>query len=528
MKFVTHPALVALGVTTLFLLLVLSPMVSLQHRGVYHLIGSASSTFVPILLALGTIWLILAALLWFAEKQRWFHIIVWAGLIVLTPWLLVRDWLVLRNASFPHWLHNPVLCSFPLFVAVVLCARNPRLASWFERLQGFTAVLLGFSSLSGLLILGQLVLFTWQARALNAPSPLHQRQAASAATAGHRVIWIVFDELSQEQVYGRRYPGLQLPAFDQLAANSTVFTHAVPPAILTELAVSSLITGVPTDQIRITPDGRKLSLHDAERRTWTAFDPHQTVFADALDAGYSTAVAGWYNPYCRILPEVLDRCFWTNQIGEPAGMFPGQTIAWNTVAFFKHYLQPVLSHLGDSHRILTASEYDSQFHLLDYRELFDAADSLLTDSSATFVFLHMPIPHPPGIYDRQRSSFRTSGSSYIDNLALTDHYLAHVHDLLEQRGEWDSSTVVVMGDHSWRTKLMWVGTPAWTIEDETASQGGQFDDRPAYIVKLPNQQRPARVDAPFEAIRTRALVDLLLHHRLGTPDDLTAWATRNP
>jgi hypothetical protein len=528
MKFITHPALVALGVATLCLLPLLSPLVSPEHRSVYHLYGSALSIFVPVLMTLGTVWLILVALLWFAERWRWFHPILWAGLIVLTPWMLLRNWFSVTNAPLPDWLHSPGLCSLPLIVVLVFCAWHPSLASWFQRLQGFAAVLLGFLSMSGILLLCQLALFTWQARALNAPSPLHQRQAASGGTAGHRVVWILFDELSHDQVYGRRFTGLQLPAFDQLAANSTVFTHAEAPAILTELAIPSLMTGLPVDKIRITADGRKLSLHNPTQDNWTVFDPRQTVFKDALDAGYSTAIAGWYNPYCRILPEALDRCFWTNHVGVPGGMFPGQAISWNAATFFIHHLQPFLSHLGGSYRRPTSLEYDSQFHQLDYRELVDAADSLLTDSSATFVFLHMPIPHPGGIYDRQTSNFTTGRSSYIDNLALADHYLAHVHDLLAQRGEWDSSMVVVMGDHSWRTKFMWSRSPFWTPEDQAASEGGQFDDRPAYIVKLPNQQYPAHIDAPFPAIRTRALLDQLLHHSLGTPDDLAAWAAAKP
>ena len=78
----------------------------------------------------------------------------------------------------------------------------------------------------------------------------------------------------------------------------------------------------------------------------------------------------------------------------------------------------------------------------------------------------------------------------------------HVQVLLEQRGEWDSSTVVVMGDQSWRTKRNWVGTPQWTSEDQLASRGGQFDDRPAYIDKLRGQQVGATIDTRYEAIRT--------------------------
>ena len=100
---------------------------------------------------------------------------------------------------------------------------------------------------------------------------------------------------------------------------------------------------------------------------------------------------------------------------------------------------------------------------------------MLDRSSVTFLFLHMPVPHPWGIYSRRQGTFTTGRSSYIDNLALADRYLAHVHDLLERRGQWDSSTVVVMGDHSWRTTSLWEGTSEWSAEDEdeTASEGGR-------------------------------------------------------
>jgi arylsulfatase A-like enzyme len=169
---------------------------------------------------------------------------------------------------------------------------------------------------------------------------------------------------------------------------------------------------------------------------------------------------------------------------------------------------------------------DKKFHQIDYRDLFTAADTLLTNPSASFTFLHMPVPHPPGIYDRKKAALTTGSSSYIDNLALADQYLAHVRLVLEQRGEWDSTTIVVMGDHSWRTQLVWIKWDGWTREDQVASHGVQFDDRPAYIVKLPNQQQPARIDDRFEAIRTRALFDGIMSNRIKTPEDLAAWVRK--
>lgn len=164
--------------------------------------------------------------------------------------------------------------------------------------------------------------------------------------------------------------------------------------------------------------------------------------------------------------------------------------------------------------------------IIDFEILSSSADQLVADPSEDFLYLHMPIPHPPGIYDRRRATFGTSHTSYIDNLVLADQFVAHIRQMLEQRGQWNSSAIVIMGDHSWRTKLVWVSSDKWTAEDEAASHGGQFDDRPAYIVKLPNQQKSARIDDRFDAVRTRALLDGIITNSIKTPEDLAAWVRK--
>ena len=333
----------------------------------------------------------------------------------------------------------------------------------------------------------------------------------------------MLDELSYQQVYEQRFPGLQLPAFDELANQSTVFTHVVPAGIKTDAVVPSLMTGMSTDRIKASANGRQLFLHNSDSNAWTLFEPHQTVFQDALDAGYNTAIAGWSNPYCRILPQVLDECLWVSYGGLAGGINAGQPIAWNAQQFVLRRLDYLVSLVSPSDRQPRGLIEDKKFHQMEYRDLFTAADKLLTNPSANFVFLHMPVPHPPGIYDRRRGAFTTGSTSYIDNLALADQYLAHVRLILEQRGEWDSDAVVVMGDHSWRTQLIWAKEDGWTPEDQIASHGGQFDDRPAYIVKMPNQEHPARIDDRFDAIRTRALLDGIMTNRIKTPEDLAAW-----
>ena len=147
------------------------------------------------------------------------------------------------------------------------------------------------------------------------------------------------------------------------------------------------------------------------------------------------------------------------------------------------------------------------------------------------MLLHLPIPHPNGIYDRRTGQLTTAGSSYIDNLALADRCLAGIRRTLEESGQWDSSTVVVMGDHSWRTTQIWRQPrirDGWTEEDQLASHGGGYDSRSVYMVQLPGQTTAARVDRSYSSANTRKLFDAILTQRISTPNELKAWAQALP
>ena len=226
------------------------------------------------------------------------------------------------------------------------------------------------------------------------------------------------------------------------------------------------------------------------------------------------------------MPEVLDHCFWSYRESTPANLSPNRSLAIDLLRPF-HYLWLDIKHLfGRGPGSPTEERRDIRQHLGDYRRLRDAGDGFLGDPSINFLYLHMPIPHPYGFYDRKKKAFSTKHTSYVDNLALADRYLSHIRQLLEQKDEWNGATVVVMGDHGWRTNLIWKDSMTWTDEDEVASHGGEFDPRPAYIIKLANQQTAARIDQPFSAVGTRALLDALLQDHIQTPADLQAWVSQ--
>ena len=529
MKLLTHPAMLSLGAATLCLLGLIGPLVAPSHIALYHVSGSTSSIFLSILLNVFALWLLLTALLLWAQRPGRPRILIWSGLTLTMPWILLKGYALLTVWPMPHALSVSVFAVCLIALFSLLLSWRPTFLPPFERAQHFVAVLLGFAALSGLLVLGQLLRFAWQARSLNAPRTLHRHQTVtSPRSAKTRVIWLLLDELSYQQVYEQRFSGLKLDAFDQLAAQSTVFTQTVPVANLTEVVVPSLMTGVPADRISSSSSGL-LSLHNTRTSKWQPFDPRQTIFQDALTGGYSTGIVGWFNPYCRILPSVLDRCFWTDRVlrVEP-GLYAEQPLAKSLLAPIFRFYDAAKSFFRGRTKHDRDADFEARLHITDYCDLSVAADQLLNDSSVDFVFLHLPIPHPAGIYDRKTSSFTIHNSSYIDNLALADKSLAYLRHKLEQNDAWDSSAVIVMGDHSWRTTLFWEDSPSWTREDQAASHGGQFDDRPAYIVKMPYQQTPARIDSRFAAIRTRALLDGIIDGRLKTADDLAAWAAQQP
>ncbi len=525
MKPLTHPITVAFGLANLYLLDLTGPLIATDHDLIYHLVGSASPIIIPIIVYVLALSVLFGALLFLAERPGALRVIIWSAFLLALPSIFLHTFANFSGVEIPNWLTYFVagLC-FLTVITIVLFWR--RFAPRFERIQHFAAAVLGLFAFTGLLIFGQLVWSCWQARNLNPAPVLHKPQVASSVTPSRsRIIWVLLDELSYQQLYERRFPGLNLSAFDKLASQSTVFTQVVPAGMYTRYILPTLFTGIASNAVDVSSRGLLVSLRDPSTGKWVGFRQHETVFQDAIDAGYNTGIAGWYNPYCRIMPEVLDHCYWTYRESTPANLSPNRSIAVDLLRPF-HYLWLDTKHLfGRGPGSISDETRDIRQHSADYHRLRVAGDAFLSDPSINFLFLHMPIPHPYGFYDRKKRSFSTRHTSYIDNLALADRYLAHIRQLLEQKNQWDSSTVIVMGDHSWRTTQIWKESMTWTDEDESASHG-EFDPRPAYIVKLPNQQTGARIDQQFYAVNTRSLLDALMRNQVQTPADLQVWASQ--
>jgi len=523
---IVRTAFSALGFTVIYLYWILRPIEGAPQGDFYHWIGTANNFYTPFLLVILAVWLLFTTILLLTLKPGRARIAIWTFLLLCIPCIFIK-----LNIFYRRLDSEPVAFDSAIILTLLVAIFwRPSLEDRFERvLKPITTVFL-FLGLLGGFIVCELCWYDVRGSLIVPNPPIHQRNAATALQQ-HRILWIVFDELSYHQTYEHRFPGLHLPAFDAIAASSSGFSHAIPVHIRTEEVLPGLFTGKSFDEMRDTFSTAP-SFHNVATGHWQTFNQHDTVFQDALNAGYSTAVAGWYNPYCRSIPAVLDSCYWQYRAPWDT-MLPSETTWFNTSVLAMQAARGIVTIAPARVRAYLARRVGEERKMLplqrlsqaqDYELLQSHADQLLRDPSYSFVFLHLPVPHPYGFYERHTHQFTKDDSSYIDNLALADDCLSHIIHILKLSNQWNSSTIVLMGDHGWRTQQIWAHTFGWTKEDELASHGGQYDSRPVYLVKLPNQTTPAHIDIPFQTVNTRKLFDALMAHRINTPADLATWA----
>jgi arylsulfatase A-like enzyme len=320
------------------------------------------------------------------------------------------------------------------------------------------------------------------------------------------LVWIIFDELSYDQVFEHRAADLSLPNFDALRNQSTLFTNTQPAGYHTVKIVPSLLTGKIVDGIRYNFHNR-LWVHHESESGWAPIDGSQTVFGDAQSAGWRTAAVGWYNPYCAIYRDAIQNCYWTNHDMFDGLMAQGAPLATNIYTPLEQVVREIKSPARADRHLCS---FDVRHRYQTESDLQQHAFQLLHTDQADFVFLHFAVPHSPNIWSRIHNNYTQScDSSYLDNLALADRILGNVVGTLKSSPRWDQTTLIVQGDHSWRIDA-WNWLPAWTEEDDAASRNF-FDQRPAVIIHQAAQTQPQTVSSEWPIIRIHDVVERTIH-----------------
>jgi hypothetical protein len=328
----------------------------------------------------------------------------------------------------------------------------------------------------------------------------------SSPPPGTRVVWIIFDELSQTIAFGNRPAGLALPNLDRLKAESFYAAAAEAPANRTEVSLPSLILGEEVVETHPDkPDDLRVKLRSrAGTASWKSLP---NVFDTARELGFNTALVGWFHPYGRVLNRSLTKCYWVAGwlapgVEEPSELRPLANGMWDR-AGIQLVSMPIAGHLPG----VRPDKYNVREKLERFAYLSLRAREIVSDPQIGLLLIHLPIPHPPAIYDRDRCLSTSEKRSYLDNVALVDHELGILRNAMEAAGLWDRTAVVVSADHGWRTYL-WRGTTLWTAEDEAASH--QDVMRVPFLLKLPGKTSGLLYSKPFNTVITRQLISGIL------------------
>ena len=329
-----------------------------------------------------------------------------------------------------------------------------------------------------------------------------------------RIVWLLFDGMSYYQVFDHRWPGLKMPEFDKLRGEAVTFSDVQPNGAFSEDVIPSLFLGQAVATSRATPAGWMIyrSRSDAP---WRSFDGNQTLIADAEREGWRTGVSGWYNPYCRLLAAQLDWCR-MELLSLPDGFSRDKSTVANAFAPLASKWMPRESGGSDTPK--------PSANQLDNMVLMQPGDALIGDLQIDLCFIHLPVPHPPGHYDRKTGKI-VAGGSYIDNLALSDQVLGRMLADIAKSGAEDRTTLIVSSDHSWRVWL-WRHGFGWTAEDEAASRRGYFDPRPMLMVRFPGETVSDTISRPVPLIGMHDLMERLMSGHVSNAEQLETWAAR--
>ncbi|MBZ5603960.1 MAG: sulfatase-like hydrolase/transferase [Acidobacteriia bacterium] len=408
-----------------------------------------------------------------------------------------------------------------LFVGMILAARgNARMVNAAKR----AALLLT------LLLPALLIDFTWARLSAPPPSAFVPRPplAMIQPKTPRRVLWLLFDEFDQRLAFDVRRPVVALPELDRLRAESLVADHATQTASWTMMALPSLIDGRIYSRVELV-NLNTLRLFPEDGTKPVSWRDEPNVFGRAHELGVNTALVGWHHPYCRVIGDMVTQCTEVPNGHPTAALLREISVADEGIGkailfLFELQFSNVVDmlRLRDESNTASRDQYVQRRQQKQYFEIRKQAFDAAVDPKFGLVFEHFPIPHLYGIYSRERGDFALNDKlSYADNLALVDRTLGELRRDMEQKGVWDSTTVLVSSDHGLRPDV-WKGRQGWTEELQELTASGQSPQVP-FIVKFAGNHQPVNYDRPFSAVVTADFALAILSGKISNPAEGASW-----
>lgn len=425
------------------------------------------------------VFLVLMAIL---RKLRWWPMLRWVLMAALPPFLLVRNLNV-----FPFDVPNAATLTVSLLWIAFLALLIPLAPARAAKLRNAgSAVLTGFAVFA--------LVMTWQLvrAAMWRPGPqAYATPIAAQPQIKPRLVWILFDELSYKPAFESRDPSLQLPNFDHLRNESTLYTQVTPIAYWTTQVVPSLFLGRVVTSVTYTAEKRYLVRFE-DSPHWQLFDVNASLIGMAKQRGVTTSIVGWCITYCPVFAGAASQCYWSNDDAQDRGPTSLDASFAENVWFPLRILAEQF--ITPRKAWADTAAWKSAGHVASVKDMSQHALQTLATSQADLIYVHLPAPHPPEFWNRRTATFGPGGS-YLDSLDYSDRLLGQMLSVLEAQPRWAATTLIVQGDHSWRTQL-WRPQPGWSAEDERVSHGGQWDPRPVLLIHKAGEQEPETVSNP--------------------------------
>jgi hypothetical protein len=163
--------------------------------------------------------------------------------------------------------------------------------------------------------------------------------------------------------------------------------------------------------VEAVPQGpNRLLVRTKQHPEQFSWDSAPTVFDDARQLGFDTALAGWFHPYGRVIHRNLTKCNWTAGWLLSGIEEPFQQESWPHAMWDRAGLQiavlPLIGHLPACFRARTTGAKRPC--------VFPGCWTARSRSRPTrrfgLVLIHLPVPHPPAFYDRTKGVITATGA----------------------------------------------------------------------------------------------------------------------
>ena len=305
-----------------------------------------------------------------------------------------------------------------------------------------------------------------------------------------KVIWILFDAMDERLFTSEKVDRKYVDEFLKFRDSSIVFSHALKANGTTMANIPSMIIGRQVSKAEpVNSSSLRLWFEDNEPPVYWEAQPG--VFHDVSARGLNASIVGFYHPYCRIFSGIVDRC-----------------ISFNFRSPVHQDYPDIGTAIGEQARVLSPF-YRNQNAIINFKTILSETKSLLDSRDIDLIFVHFPISHPPSIWDRDNSRFRSglnmwSETDYLDNVALANNTLRELRLQLENAGIWESSAILINSDHGVST--FWSSKKA--------------DDRLSFVLKMPYQQHRVDFSHQIEGSLVRSLIEGIFSKKYSNVDQL--------